>query len=170
MINQTDNNFLDISKLLSGEVREIAFDRGPFPFPRDEEEIAVSNLCFSGKAKELSGFYRLIGNVCGEFSAACGRCLAPVREEFSVEIDVSIVTSPTESEEEVLLAEGQKIDLKAIAEEAVYLNFPLRLLCSEDCKGLCPKCGVNLNTGSCSCDHKEIDPRLAGLADFFKEK
>ena len=170
MINQTDNNFLDISKLFSGEVREIAFDRGPFPFPQGDEEIAVSNLCFSGTTQELSGFYRLIGKVSGEFCAACGRCLAPVREEFAIEIDFPIVTTLSESEEEAVVAEGQKIDLKSIAEEAVYLNLPLRLLCCEDCKGLCPKCGINLNTNSCECDQKEIDPRLAGLADFFKEK
>ncbi len=170
MINQTDNNFLDISKLLSGEVREILCDMGPFPFPQEGEEIAVSNLCFSGKAKELSGFYRLVGNVCGEFFAHCGRCLAPVKESFSIAIDFAILTSPAESEEEALLAEGQKIDIRSLAEETVYLNLPLRLLCREDCKGLCPKCGINLNTDSCECDRKEIDPRLAGLADFFKEK
>ncbi len=170
MINQTVNNFLDISKLLSGEKSEIPFDSEAFEFLGDEGGIAVSSLRFSGAAKDVSGFIRLIGTITGEFSAPCGRCLAPVKEEFSIEIDFSVVTSPTESEEETVLAEGQKIDLSLVVEECVQLNLPLRLLCRKDCKGLCPKCGKDLNEGDCGCDHKEVDPRLAGLADFFKEK
>lgn len=170
MINQTDNNFLDISKLLSGELESLPFDLGEIPFPNGNEEIAVSSLRFSGKATDISGFIRLIGTITGEHSAPCGRCLAPVTRAFSIEIDLSVVTSPTESDEDVILAEGQKIDLGTFVTETVLLNLPLRLLCREDCKGLCPKCGKDLNTGACECDHKEIDPRLAGLADFFKDK
>ena len=170
MINQTETNFLDISKLLSGETEKIDFDLGPLPFPEGNEEISVSSLTFSGVAKDVSGFPRLIGKVCGTFCAPCGRCLAPVKEEFAIEIDFSVVTSDTQSEEETVLAQGQKIDLGSLAVETVLLNLPLRLLCKEDCKGLCPKCGKDLNGGDCECDHKEIDPRLQGLADFFKNK
>ncbi len=170
MINQTDNNFLDISKLLSGELESLHFDFEDIPFPDGDEEIAVSSLRFSGEAKDISGFIRLIGIITGEHSAPCARCLAPVTRTFSIEINLSVVTTPTESDEDVLLAEGQKIDLGSFVTETVLLNLPLRLLCREDCKGLCPKCGKDLNAGECECDHKEIDPRLAGLADFFKDK
>ncbi|MBQ3075282.1 MAG: DUF177 domain-containing protein [Clostridia bacterium] len=170
MINQTDNNFLDISKLLSGELEKLSFDFKDIPFPNGDEEIAVSSLHFSGEAKDISGFIRLIGTVTGQYSAPCARCLAPVAREFSIDIDLSVVTAPTESDEDYILAEGQKIDLGSFATDTVLLNLPLRLLCREDCKGLCPKCGKDLNQGDCECDHKEIDPRLAGLADFFKDK
>ena len=169
MNNQTDTKFLDISKLLSGEIGVIPFDSGEIPFPNESDEISVSSLHFSGTAKDVSGFIRLIGSVQGKYSAPCGRCLAPVTEDFTIELDYAVVTVPTDSEEETVVAEGQKIDLAALAEEAVLLNRPLRLLCREDCKGLCPKCGKNLNTDSCLCQQKEIDPRLAGLADFFKD-
>ncbi len=169
MINQTVNNFLDISKILSGETKEIPFDFKALSIP-EEEGIAVSSIHFSGAVKDVSGFIRLIGTISGVFSALCGRCLAPVKEDFSIEIDFSVVNAPTESEEETVFAEGQKIDLDAIVSENIRLNLPLRLLCHEDCKGLCPKCGKNLNEGSCGCIQKEVDPRLAGLADFFKEK
>ncbi len=169
MINQTVNNFLDISKILSGETKEILFDYEA-PAISEEGEIAVSSIHFSGAVKDLSGFIRLIGTISGVFSAPCGRCLAPVKEDFSIEMDFSVVNAPTESEEETIFAEGQKIDIDAIVSENVRLNLPLRLLCHEDCKGLCPKCGKNLNEGSCDCVQKEVDPRLAGLADFFKEK
>ncbi len=170
MINQTENQLLDISKLLSGEKSEISFELGPIPFSGGSDPISVSSLHFSGSVRDISGFLRLIGKVEGVFSAPCGRCLAPVNEKFSIELDLSVVTSPCESEEEIILAEGQKIDLGAIADETALIHLPLRLLCREDCKGLCPKCGADLNSGPCNCNHKEIDPRLAGLADFFKEK
>ncbi len=170
MINQTENNFLDISKLLSGEIGELAFDLNEIEFPFEENEIAVSSLRFSGRAYDLSGFIRLSGTVSGEYSAPCARCLAPVKETFSIDVDFPVEKDSPESEEEVIVAEGQRIDLACVAQETVLTGLPFRLLCSEDCKGLCPKCGKDLNTGSCDCQHKEIDPRLAGLADFFKDK
>ena len=170
MINQTENNFLDLSKLFSGETREIAFDLDALSFPDWDQEIAVSSLRFSGAAKEILDSHRLIGTVSGVFSAPCGRCLAPVESAFSIEIDFSIVTSLDDTMEDVVLAEGQKIDLGAVAEETVLLHLPFRLLCREDCKGLCPVCGKDMNLSPCDCDTKEIDPRLAGLKDFFKNK
>lgn len=169
MLKETEKKFLDISKLLSGESEEIPFDLHLDPMKFEEEGIDVSSLRFFGRAFHLSGFFRLIGTVAGVYSAPCARCLAPVRETFSVEIDFPIETVPTESEEETVLAEGQKIDLTEISQETVSIHLPMRLLCREDCKGLCPKCGKDLNDGSCDCPKEEIDPRLAGLADFFKD-
>ena len=169
MINQTENNFLDISKLLAGETDRIPFELESIDFPFEENQITVSSLRFSGCVVDLSGFIRLSGAVTGQFSASCARCLAPVDEDFSLEVDLSVENGSSESEEEVVIAEGQKIDLTALAVETVFTNLPMRLLCREDCKGLCPKCGKDLNTGECGCVQKEIDPRLQGLADFFKD-
>ena len=61
------------------------------------------------------------------------------------------------------------LDLKEVAENSIYLELPFKKLCNEDCKGLCQSCGVNLNNETCSCEDLDIDPRLAGLKDFFKE-
>ncbi len=169
MINQTENNFLDISKLLSGESARIDFDLSQIPFENEENEITVSSLHFSGYVCDLSGFFRLSGTVTGEYSAPCARCLAPVNESFSLEVDLPLKTESSESETDAIVAEGKKIDLVSLSQDTVYMNLPMRLLCHEDCKGLCPKCGKNLNSGTCECEHKEIDPRLAGLADFFKD-
>ncbi len=169
MMTQTENNFLEISKLLGGEVAEIGFAIELGALSESENDIQVSSVRFSGRAWDLSGFVRLTGTVSAQLSAPCARCLAPVNEGFEVEVDLPVATSPVESEEETVIAEGEKIDLGLIATESILTAIPYRLLCREDCKGLCPKCGADLNTASCDCDHKEIDPRLAGLADFFKE-
>lgn len=167
-MNVTENNFLDVSKVLSGERSEITFEIKIEALEPEENGICVSSVLFSGRAYDLSGFARLTGTVSAELSAPCARCLAPVNQAFSVEVDFPIATGPVESEEEVIVAEGEKIDLDALTQEILLVHLPWRLLCREDCKGLCPKCGKDLNEGSCDCDHKEIDPRLAGLADFFK--
>ena len=168
MTMETENNFLDISKLLSGETESIPFDLGPFSEQSEENGILVSSLRFFGEAKSQSDSIYLAGTVTGTLTAPCARCLTPVERLFSADIRFAVVTSEEESEEEVLLAEGQKIDLISLMQETVITYMPMRLLCKEECKGLCPKCGKDLNTEDCKCEHKEIDPRLAGLADFFE--
>jgi uncharacterized protein len=59
--------------------------------------------------------------------------------------------------------QGEDLDLEELLREQVMLNAQMKPLCSETCKGLCPKCGRDLNTGSCSCVQKETDPRLEVL-------
>ena len=175
MMNEMEPKFLDLAKLLSGEVREISFDvdMALADLSYQENGITVSSLGFSGRVLDHSGFPRLTGTVSAKLSAPCARCLAPVEESFSASVDSPVSGSnalASESEEEVIVAQGQKIDLAEIAETVVLTGLPLRLLCREDCQGLCPKCGKDLNTGDCNCEKREIDPRLAGLADFFKQK
>ena len=168
MMNATENSFLDLSRLISGECSEVAFDYSPSPDLGEENGITVSSLSFSGRAYDLSGFVKLGGKVTAVLDAPCARCLEPVREAFSVDVEYSVIRDGEESEEDALIAEGEKIDLGSLAEEILFTNLPLRLLCREDCKGLCPICGKNLNEEPCRCEPKEIDPRLAVLAELLK--
>ena len=118
------------------------------------------------------GLAKVTGNVHVELHIACSRCLQPVEER----IDAPFLewfagqgsSIPKELEEDVHLATGDTVDLKPSVEENVALSIPLVTLCSKDCKGLCPECGANLNEQDCKCKRDKIDPRLAGLADFFK--
>ena len=64
------------------------------------------------------------------------------------------------------MIEDMHFNLDPLVTEDIFLSLPTKILCSEDCKGLCPKCGVNLNLGKCSCK-KEIDPRLAALKELL---
>ncbi len=173
MMNEMNPKFLDLAKLFSGEVQEVSFclDSALSGLSYQENGITVSSLGFSGQVLDHSGFPRLTGTVSAKLSAPCARCLAPVEESFSVPVDFpvsSTLAPPSDSEEEVIVAHGQKIDLAEVAETAILTELPMRLLCREDCRGLCPKCGKDINAGDCECEKREIDPRLAGLADFFK--
>lgn len=173
MIQQSEEKFLEIAKLLSGEISEISFDR-VFREPLEENGITTEGFSFSGKAHAVSEFIKIQGRIRAELSSVCARCLAPVSSPLEFEVELPVLTQEEDQtdeageEEEISLCDGEKINLFELGLEKLLLRFPFRLLCREDCKGLCPKCGKDLNTGSCGCQTKEIDPRLAGLADFFK--
>lgn len=111
------------------------------------------------------------GTLAIDVTMPCSRCLKPVpvsvdvpfREHFKVGSEPQ-----TEEEAEQFIATPDNdVDLTPYVEEAVQLELPLVPLCAEDCKGLCPECGTDLNEGECGCDRTPIDPRLAALKDLF---
>lgn len=73
-----------------------------------------------------------------------------------------------EDNDDYIIIEDMKLDIAELTLEDIYLALPSKFLCSDDCKGVCPSCGVNLNTGSCSCK-KEVDPRLEALLDLLND-
>lgn len=112
----------------------------------------------------------LTGDIKTTLVLKCDRCNEaveyPIETHFSKEVDITALSQ--ESEDDFI--EGYNLDLRKLAENEIYLNFPMKVLCSEDCLGVCPKCGINLNLYSCNCEVDNIDPRLAGLKDLFNEK
>lgn len=160
-------NILEIAGVQSGEIRSLPFQR-TFAGEWEENGLSFHEIHFSGSVVNTAGLLRLCGTVQCELTSPCARCLAPVREDFSAEVDQAVVTESGETEEEAILSVGGTIDLLETAENALLPDLPLRLLCKEDCRGLCPVCGKDLNEGECGCEKKAVDPRLAGLADFFK--
>ncbi|PKM62010.1 MAG: nucleic acid-binding protein, partial [Firmicutes bacterium HGW-Firmicutes-21] len=75
-----------------------------------------------------------------------------------------------EDNDEFILVENGLFDVSEFVQGSITLELPSRFMCSEDCKGLCPKCGHNLNESLCSCDKREIDPRLAILSEYFGDE
>lgn len=95
-------------------------------------------------------------------------------EEFDApkSVSYSCVLAEEKQEEdsdEIILLEHDEVDLAELARDAFILDMDTKTLCSEDCKGLCPGCGVNLNREPCRCK-KQVDPRLAELASLLQEK
>ena len=74
-----------------------------------------------------------------------------------------------ENVDEYVIVENGRLDIDEQLSEALLLDFPRKILCSDDCPGLCPKCGKQLKHGKCGCNTKEIDPRLAVLAKLLEE-
>ncbi|QAY65565.1 YceD family protein [Paenibacillus protaetiae] len=108
---------------------------------------------------------------------ACSRCLNDAPEHIVIPIFETLkpasgkaeAETDEEEDDDVIIVEEDKIDLKPLVEEVLLLYLPRIPLCDNDCKGLCPNCGQNLNERQCGCSTDKIDPRFAALKDLFKE-
>ncbi len=101
------------------------------------------------------------GSVEGSWEAPCRRCLKPARGALHVDFQELFEANPTEGESYRLGHDS--INLEPLASEALTLNLPLAPLCTEDCRGLCPTCGADLNLGECACPPADADLRWAAL-------
>lgn len=137
----------------------------------------ASPISIDGKISTTkSGFY-LDADV--EFTVLdnCSRCLEEVEVPIEYSIQGFLVKEDFDEDsfedDDAFIYDGQDIDLIQIIEQTLDFKLPARVLCDEDCKGLCPGCGANLNKKACSCneianDEEIIDPRFAKLKDIFK--
>jgi uncharacterized protein len=96
---------------------------------------------------------------------SCSRCLTAVTKHMSESFSREILNEGDKFGEDigVLIINNGVIDINEILIESLYMNLEPSILCSEDCKGLCPKCGTNLNEGKCDCNLHEADPRFSKL-------
>ena len=122
------------------------------------------------------------GRVRGWLAVACSRCIGPVKVPVNENIAVTYMPRQqlpdddaevgadglalTEDDLDLVPYDGEEIDLAPLLREQLVLTVPFAPLCREDCKGLCPQCGTDLNVKTCSCDRSVIDPRLAALKDI----
>jgi uncharacterized protein len=143
----------------------------------DDENFRLKNDAeIIGKLEVLETKVNLSGKIKTELETECSRCLSPINSTLDFSFKVGFVTEDvyqneleTELDDEDLelsIYDGEKIDLNELAQEQILLNLPTQVLCKNDCKGLCPKCGVNLNEKTCDCQTKEIDPRWANLKNL----
>lgn len=112
----------------------------------------------------------------GRFQVECARCIAPVEQPLGGDFDLlyrpvgadgeASEHSITTSETEIGYYQNGGLVLEDVLREQVLLSLPPRTLCREDCKGLCPQCGQDLNSGDCNCEDTASDPRWTALADL----
>jgi uncharacterized protein len=171
---------IDIAPMLRGEIKTIDFDY-QIELPEDffEGDINAADISEAkplkviGRLENLAGYMKLSAKATLEYTAQCARCLKPV--EFTLELDFEKTaavkgTLENEDNDDYILAEEGEIDIDEPLLEELTLSLPFRHLCSEDCKGLCPVCGKDLNEGECGCEKKSIDPRLEVLKQLLDNK
>ena len=125
----------------------------------------------SGTVRNTAGVLGMKGEITTCIHGICDRCAAEFDREMVIPIDAVLVTELANEEYEdewVFTLEGDSADLEDIVRTVFVLNMDSKLLCSEDCKGMCCRCGKNLILESCSCE-KEIDPRLAALKQLLNK-
>ena len=140
--------------------------------------LELGDISWQGEVWVESPGFRLRFSYSYEQTVACDRCLTPLIQPMTGEIDLRLVANaPQLPDDEIELTaedletqymEGEEFDPEEALREQLQLNIPMRSVCREDCKGLCPNCGINRNLESCSCDEARIDPRweaLRGLRD-----
>lgn len=166
---------LDMRPMLRGEVSRISID---FTLTPDSvvgiTYLSDAHVC--GEITDEAGYMRLKLQVSLPFEGECARCLSAVRDTFSLEFERTVADEGTLTEEQmednvdeyVMIRDGL-LDLDEELREVLVLSFPFRVLCEEDCPGLCPKCGKPRREGSCECPTREIDPRLAVLQSLLDE-
>jgi len=122
-----------------------------------------------GKAK-LEGEAELV------FETICDRCLTEVPTVLTLHMEREITspdavpdgsTDPDEGEDELDYMEGYQLNVETFVYNEILLNWPMKILCKEDCKGICKVCGQNLNEKECGCDTFVPDPRFAAIQDIF---
>ena len=121
----------------------------------------------SGTVRNMAGALSLEGTAETTLELACDRCLKPFVRELALPVS-TLLAEELEDEEndEIVLLEDGAVDLDEVFTTALVLSMDAKHLCSEDCKGLCPTCGADLNQGPCGC-RKEPDPRFAALAQLL---
>jgi uncharacterized protein len=164
---------LDLSRLRTGVDRvERRFGPSDFGAP-DEDFRIVAPVDLRVDVQKDANKVRLVGRVATSLELACGRCLEPFAIPVDAEFD-SIFLPATENvgpdEDEVnaddlgvSFYKDDAIDLGELIREQFYLALPMKPLCSADCRGLCPICGVNRNREACTCQAEWVDPRLEAL-------
>lgn len=169
---------LDVASLREGTAsldRQVAPDQ----LPREQDYRVLAPVVLQATATRARRRVRIAGTATTTLELLCSRCLDGYSLPVVATFDLSYLPSdeaPAGGEVEVAdedintayYQHGQ-IDLAELIHEQLYLMLPMKPLCKDDCQGLCPVCGANRNTTSCTCDATWTDPRLAGLKALLNE-
>lgn len=140
----------------------------------DEHAKVATDVRVTARATRKRGEVRVAGTVDTAVETPCDRCLAPLTVPVNVSFKADLglageggdATELQDADMDFSTYEGDAINLDEIVREQILLALPTRRLCAEDCKGLCPTCGANLNETSCDCEKRETDPRWSALEEL----
>lgn len=125
-------------------------------------------VSLTGEITNKASLVSLLAHIEFVFDSPCDRCGKPTARKHVVTVDKSLATAiEGDDSDTILLVPDMKLDLDDFIYTETVVNLPMKHLCKADCKGVCSKCGKDLNEGKCDCVTKEIDPRLAVLAQLL---
>ena len=171
---------LDLRPLLAGE-RLLTID---YEFDLDTSDDKTSYLYgvrfpsplkVTGDITNTAGYMSMRVSLNADYTAECARCLASVNGSFALDLEKTVAprsvlsTVPEEKIDDYAIIDDGFLDIDDLLLQQIEVEFPTKILCKEDCKGLCQRCGINLNHEGCECGKGEIDPRLAPLARLLEE-
>ncbi len=172
---------LDLRPLLAGE-RLLTFDY-ELVLDIDPEDTTSflygvsfpSPMKVKGDITNTAGYMRMRLSASVDYTASCARCLAPVSGQFSLDLEKTVAPRDLLGDfdedrlDDYAIIEDGFLEMDEQLRAQLEMEFPVRFLCRDDCKGLCQRCGKDLNKGKCDCAEREIDPRLAPLQKLLEE-
>ena len=170
---------LDLTSVINGKCPRLDFEYEIINDVNDENAILppddvsfTAPVRVKGCVTDNAGYMRLSLKAEIDYKSRCARCLEDIFGTFILEFNRVVAASGTlqdETKDEYVIVKNGFLDIDRELVEDLMLEFPTKLLCKEECAGLCPRCAKNLNLGPCDCPKKrEIDPRLAILQKLLE--
>ena len=172
---------LDLRPLLAGDrLLTIDYELAVNTDPEDRTSFLYgvsfpSPMKVKGDITNTAGYMRMRLSASVDYTASCARCLAPVSGQFSLDLEKTVAPRDLLGDldedrlDDYAIIEDGFLDMDEQLRAQLEMEFPVRFLCRDDCKGLCQRCGKDLNKGKCDCAEREIDPRLAPLQKLLEE-
>ncbi|MBQ5911373.1 MAG: DUF177 domain-containing protein [Clostridia bacterium] len=164
---------LDLKPLFAGSSDSLSVD---FEMDLSEFEfLGVKPLrapvAINGKIVSRAGIVESQLSCKVEYVGVCDRCLKETVKNYTAHINrvivVSLENEDSEENDDIAVVPNMQLDLEDFCYPDIVMSLPTKLLCKGNCRGLCSVCGKNLNEGDCGCQVKEVDPRLAALAELL---
>ncbi|NLU11388.1 MAG: DUF177 domain-containing protein [Tepidanaerobacter acetatoxydans] len=158
-------------KHVVGSTAEFDFTQQTMNLDLKREGISnVGPVRVKGKIENLGDrVFQADGQIEVTATGLCSRCLTQTKVRFAMDFSLKFSDILAQSEE-LIKFDGEEIELYPQVVNEIILNCPSQILCKTDCKGLCPKCGANLNTSICKCETENLDPRFAVLKKLLKSE
>ena len=172
---------LDLRPLLAGD-RLLSFDYELMLDINPEDTASFlygvsfpSPMKVKGEITNTAGYMRMTLSMSVDYITECARCLSKVNGTFSLDLEKTVAPRnllsglDEDKLDDYAIIEDGFLDMDEQLRAQLEMEFPVRFLCRDDCKGLCQRCGKNLNEGNCGCVEKEIDPRMAPLQKLLEQ-
>ena len=148
---------IEMTSFSNGLEEYMIVEKSPF-------ELKISNMS-KGKAR-VEGKAKIV------LKMNCDRCLKEVDEVLNLDIFREVfapdeIAESTDEKSDQTFMEGYQLNVEDLINDEILLSLPMKVLCKEDCKGICRQCGKDLNEGECGCDTFVPDPRMAVIKDIF---
>ena len=163
---------INFSDLLSKRNRKkqisLSFKLEPLEF-EGEEIRAIEDVKVEGVATSNEDVIVVNASIKTKLQLTCSRCLDTFIYPIDIDIEERFTNDIDLQQDGTMFVEGDSLDITEIIENCIISTLPIKRLCKDDCKGLCPECGVNKNVENCSCLDYDVDIRLAKLREVFGE-
>lgn len=156
------------------EQYKIPIESEKFSIGGEDYQVVEKHPVHLGLTHEGNRVITITGEAELTMDIPCARCLTSVNTPFHLEFDEQVDLNLSEEEreekeEDSSFIDGDELSVDELVRNELIIQWPIRVLCKDDCKGICSRCGVNLNFQTCDCDTTGLDPRMAAIKDIFSK-